>query len=184
MRFTVLDIVFVSESLSLTKEVFGKVALNIPQKYFSGHMSIEELLSSGNTPTALVVLVTPELMASNQFKQLGEYILNRMNSKDAHYFRTFIIPHGISFDDFMELCNSGKNETLNEISDVVHLDRFKDQDDILNEIVRFLENEGNTRRYYGYIQFKNILRVSAGLISSVIIWSCTIVSYVMFILYY
>jgi len=184
MRFTILDVVFISENIFLTKEAFGKVSSNISKKYYSGHMTIEELLTSGNTPTVLVVLLTPALMASDRFDMLTKYITSRMSSKDARYFRTYIIPHEMSFDEFMEQCDSGKNKALNEIGDVVHLDRFKDQDDILNEIVRFLENEGSTRRYYGYIQFKNILRVSVGLISSVIIWSCTIFSYLMFIVYF
>jgi hypothetical protein len=184
MRFTIADVVFVSESLSLTKEVFGKAASGLPEKYIYGHWSVDEMLSpdNDNTPTVLIILVTQALIASDKFIQLAEKISERMSKKKAHYFRSYIVPHDMSFDEFMIQCN--REEALKKIRDVVHLDRFSGPDEVLNETVRFLDNEGNTRRYYGYVQFKNILRVFTGLLSGTLIWICTIASYSTLILYF
>jgi hypothetical protein len=184
MRFTICDVVFVSEDITLTKEVFGKFAADLPSEYISAHLSVEELLSEDNFPTALVVLATQQLIDSKSFGRLSEYIVKRMNSPYARYCRTFMIPHDMTFEQFKKQCDSGHNEGLNEISDVVHLDSFKNPDDLKDEMMRFIKNEGNAQRYYKYVGFKNMLKIVSGSLCNFLIWISIIASVLMYLFYF
>jgi hypothetical protein len=88
-----------------------------------------------------------------------------------------MVPHGMSFEAFKQLLDEGKNEALNEIGDVVHLDAFKDTEDIANELSRFLDNEGNARRYYAYTKALDLLRIAVGALSAVVLTVCTLLSF-------
>jgi hypothetical protein len=179
-----MDVVYVCETVQEAQEAFGQILIKLPKKYLSCRMSVDEILSSDNLPYALVVLVTPSFLHSESFSRLSKYIAHRMNKSEGRYFRAYMLPHKMPFAEFKDMLDSGKHESLNELGDVVHLDAFNDQDDLLNELISFLDNEGNARRFYVYVKFCDVFKVCTGFLSSLILMLCLAISYVLVLCYF
>jgi hypothetical protein len=184
MRFTAVDVVYVSGNVQEASQAFSEVSQKLPNQYISCHMTISELLASDNMPYALLVLVTPDLLTSPAFVDLSEYILKKMNGPDGRSFRAYMIPYRMSFEELKELLDRGTNEPLNQIGDVVHIDAFKDHADLIGEVSRFLNNERNAARFYAYTKLRDVFKICLGFMSGILILGCSLAAYSISMLYF
>jgi len=155
--------VFVGDEAHLSD--FEGCVVGRTKKTFCSHtlqsLQQEDILAA----QSVVILFRMELLQKLEFNTLLKYVLKRCGHRKGRYFRCYVFPQDMSPEEFMQLVDSHKYETLNQLADIIHLskDRVLDSADLDNALYRFAKQLPNEKRFYFQTLINTYIKATFGI---------------------